>query len=70
VFQLFYAPAMNAPLIAAMIGTSALALGYTFHHQRVRVGAEDGGTVDTTMETWMKRLGVAALTARFAMTFV
>ena len=70
VFKLFYAPAMNAPLVVAMIGTSALALGYTFHHQRVRAGAEEGSTAGTTMENWMKRLGLATVIVRLGMLFV
>jgi hypothetical protein len=61
VFQLFYAPAITLQSFLCMIGASALALGFTFHHQRVRSGARLSAGADSNMEWWLKICGVVAL---------
>ena len=62
VFRLFYASQMTAPLIACMVGTSALALGFTFSHMRVRAGSEAPPTAaDLRMENGLKLGGVVVL---------
>jgi hypothetical protein len=67
VFQLFYAPAITLQSFACMIGASALALGFTFHHQRVRVAAQEAAGVESKMETPLKLVGIAALIGHVAL---
>jgi hypothetical protein len=60
VFRLFYADRITAPLLLAMIGTSALALGFTFHNARVQL-KEPNATPDLKMEKLLKNLGYCVL---------
>jgi hypothetical protein len=60
VFKLFYADRITAPLLLAMVGTSALALGFTFHNARIQV-KEANAMPDLKMENVLKNTGYGAL---------
>jgi hypothetical protein len=62
VFKLFYADRITAPLLLAMVGTSALALGFTFHNARIQV-EEANATPDLKMEKLLKNGGYGVLLA-------
>jgi hypothetical protein len=60
VFRLFYADQITPLSLFAMIGTSALALGFTFHNARMQVKAANAAP-DLKMENILKNTGYGAL---------
>jgi hypothetical protein len=60
VFRLFYADRITVPSLIAMIGASALALGFTFHNARLQL-KEPNATPNLKMEKLLKNVGYGVL---------